>query len=250
MLLVLVLLSSGLLAAQGARVVESVIPSLAYGRTCWSTVEVGNVSDRVVTAEIEGHKETGALIALAGGFQNRIPLDPGDSIRFRLEVPEETQAAWVKVRESIPAELGPALAISANTECVAGEQLQSTPREIAYPMRNPWFAGEVSELRGSLVSLVNLSEHAARASLCYSAGGLFANPNAGASDLRPICTAALDVQIPPLAARQFPVERDGSTGFSMHTSGEALVLQLLRPVAADTRMYQVDSTIQFLGETH
>ena len=38
---------------------------------------------------------------------------------------------------------------------------------------NPWFSGDVSEIAGDIVSLVNASEHAAKASLCYSAGNLY-----------------------------------------------------------------------------
>ena len=249
MLLLLLLLSSGALAAQESRAVESVVPSLKYGRTCWSTVHLRNLADRPVTATVEPHKETGALVELAGTPGTRFQLDPGASISFRLDLAEETDGAWVEVRETVPSpDLSPALAISATAECAAGDQLRSAGRDVAYPLRDPWFSGDVSDLKDSRVSLVNTSERAARVRLCYSGGGLFANPNQGRADLRPICDAELDVQIPPFAARQFPVERDGNSGFAIRTSGEAIVLQMLRPSDPATRMYAVDSTIQFLSD--
>lgn len=47
---------------------------------------------------------------------------------------------------------------------------------------------------------------------------------------------------------EFPVERGGSSQFSLKTVGEAVVLKMLRPLEANLRMYVVDSTIRFEGE--
>jgi septum formation inhibitor MinC len=44
------------------------------------------------------------------------------------------------------------------------------------------------------------------------------------------------------------VERDASTHFSIKTQGEAIVLQMLRPVESGVKVYKVDSTITFGGE--
>jgi hypothetical protein len=180
-----------------------------------------------------------------------VRLEAGDRGQYRLQIPEETANAWVKVREpAAQADRGPAVAVSGVTECVAGDQLISTVREAAYPLRNPWFAGSVSDLRGGVVSLTNTSEQAATAWLCYSSGGLFSVPDGAhtGSELRPICSAALDVQIPPFAARQFPVDREGNTQFALRTRGSALALQMLRPLKTGVKVYTVDSTIRFGGE--
>jgi len=136
------------------------------------------------------------------------------------------------------------------TECVVGNELKSVGRDVVYPTRNPWFAGDVAELSGALVSLINTTERAVKATLCYSAGNLYSVPGntAASAELTPVCSAAFDVQIPPFGAREFPVARDGSTHFSLKTQGAAIVLEMLRPVGASIKMYKVDSTIHFGGE--
>jgi hypothetical protein len=128
--------------------------------------------------------------------------------------------------------------------------LRSTPRQLSYPTRNPWFSGDVEEMHGHVISLVNTSERAAQASLCYSAGNLYSAPTAAhpTPELTLVCSKAFDVLIPPYAARLFPVERDGSTHFSIKTQGEAIVLQMLRPLETGVKVYTVDSTVKFGGE--
>jgi hypothetical protein len=105
-------------------------------------------------------------------------------------------------------------------------------------------------MHGNLISLVNTSELAAQASLCYSAGNLYSVPGNGRAtgELTPICSASFDVQIPPFASRQFSVEHDGNSHFSMKTQGEGIVLQMLRPLETGIKVYSVDSTIKFGGE--
>jgi hypothetical protein len=156
----------------------------------------------------------------------------------------------VKVRERVPApSLSPVLAVSGTTECIVGDELKSVARDVVYPTRNPWFSGDVAELSGALVSMINTSERAVTASLCYSAGNLFYVPGSKPSaELSPLCSAAFDVQVPPFGAREFPVARDGSTHFSLKTEGGAIVLAMLRPLGASIKMYKVDSTIHFGGE--
>jgi hypothetical protein len=97
--------------------------------------------------------------------------------------------------------------------------------------------------------MVNTSERAAKASLCYSAGNLYSVPDkaSAATQFTPICSQSFDVQIPPFAARQFPVARDGSSHFSLKTEGAAIVLQMLRPLATGVKIYTVDSTIKFVS---
>jgi hypothetical protein len=67
-------------------------------------------------------------------------------------------------------------------------------------------------------------------------------------ELRLVCSKAFEVLIPPYAARQFPVHRDNSTHFGIKTVGDAIVLQMLRPLATEVKIYTVDSTVKFGGE--
>ncbi len=229
------------------RAVESVLPALAYGGKCSSTVELHNLSDRPVTLELEGHKSSGALAALVGHPSMTIHLNPVEHTSFKLQVEEETTSAWIKVKEIVPSpRLTSVVAVSGSTECVAGDQLRRTPRELAYPTRNPWFSGNVSEIPAEELLVINTSEHAARVWLCYSAGNLYTVPREHATaQLTPLCSSDAVVQIPPFGSRQFPVQRESSAYFSLKTEGAAIVLQMLRPLDSTVRMYTVDSAITF-----
>ncbi|HWY47379.1 MAG TPA: hypothetical protein VNX70_08345 [Bryobacteraceae bacterium] len=244
------LLASGV-AGAGERVVESILPSLDYGPMCWSSLQLQNLGDREVTVELQPHRASGGLVALAGHWQSIMRLKAGERVDYRLEIPEETGRGWVKIRERIPLpQLSSVIAVSGRAECAEDNQLRSTPREVAYPTRNPWFTGDIEEMHGNLISLVNTSELAAKASLCYSAGNLYSLPSESRAktELTLICSAAFDVQIPPFASRQFPVEHEGNSHFSMRTEGQSIVLQMLRPLATGVKVYSVDSTIKFGGE--
>ncbi len=251
-ILPLLWLVAGATAADRERVVESVLPSLDYGATCWSSIDLQNLGDREVTVEIEPHRASGGLVALAGRKQLTFRLSAGERESYKLEIQEETGRAWVKIRERISSpQLSAVIAVNGRAECVEGNELRSTPREVAYPTRNPWFSGDIEEMPGSVISLVNTSELAAQATLCYSAGNLYSLPagtRGAAGQLTPICSASFDVQIPPFASRQFPVEHEGNSHFSMKTLGEAIVLQMLRPLKTGVLVYSVDSTIKFGGE--
>jgi hypothetical protein len=250
-ILPIVLLMTSALAGDRERVVESIVPSLDYGPACWSSIELQNLGDREVTVEIEPHRAGGGLVGLVGHGQLTMRLRAGERANYRLEIQEETGRAWVKIREKIPSpQLSSVIAVSGRAECVAENQLRSTPREVAYPTRNPWFSGDIEEMHGNLISLVNTSELAAKASLCYSAGNLYSLPGdeRGKAELRPICSASFDIQIPPFASRQFPVEHDGNSHFSIKIQGDACVLQMLRPLETGVKIYSVDSTIKFGAE--
>ena len=230
------------------RQVESVVPALAFGGNCTSTVTMQNLSNRAVSADVEAHKPSGALAPIAGAAAIGIRLSPGERTSYQPQIAEETESAWVKVRERVPSpRLSPVVAVSGETECVIGDQLRSVGREVVFPTQSPWFSGDVTDLPGGLLSLINTSERAVRAWACYSSGGLFSAPNGtrAAAELMPICTTAFEVQIPPFGAREFPVARDGSSHFSLKTQGAAIVLEMLRPVDLSVKMYKVDSTIQF-----
>jgi hypothetical protein len=250
-ILLLILMAAGLHAADPGRVVTSVLPSLDYGSDCWSTVTLNNLGDREVTVEIEGHRAGGGLIGLAGLDEMVVHLKPGERVSHRLEVVDEAGIGWLKVRERVPLpSLSPVVAISGLSECTVQNQLRSTPRELSYPTRNPWFSGDVKEMQGDMISVVNTSERAAQASLCYSSGNLYSVPTAAhpAPELSLVCSKAFEVLIPPYSARQFPVQREDSTHFGIKTLGDAIVLQMLRPLETGIKIYSVDSTVKFEGQ--
>ena len=89
-------------ADQPERIVESVLPSLAYGPSCWSSLNLHNLGDREVMLEVESHRASGALVPLVGHPAILVRLNAGERTSYRLEIPEETGEAWVKVRERIP----------------------------------------------------------------------------------------------------------------------------------------------------
>jgi len=230
------------------RQVESVVPALAFGGRCTSTVTMQNLSDRIVVADVEAHKPSGALAPIFGHLAIAMKLNPGERATYKPEIDEETESGWVKVRERVPSPgLSPVLAVSGATECVVANELKNVGRDVVYPTRNPWFSGDVAELTGALVSVINTTERAAKASLCYSAGNLYSVP-ATSAELTPVCSSAFDVQIPPFGAREFPVAHEGNSHFSLKTQGSAIVLEMLRPLGESIRMYKVDSTIHFGGE--
>jgi len=250
LLFVVLALAAASAAPPRERHVDSVLPSLDYGTACWSSITLQNLSDRAVTVEVEAHRKSGALAPLTGLAQNSATLQAQERATYRLDVYGESGSGWAKIREKVPSpELAPVIAISAVSECVVENHLLSTGCEVAFPTRNPWFSSDVEEMRGNLISLVNASERPVQASLCYSSGNLYSLPGKNASDLRPICSSTFDVQIPPFGARQFPVEHENSSHFSMKTLGDAIVLQMLRPLQSGLRVYSVDSTIKFEGPT-
>src|SRR5882724_3332418 len=162
------------------RLVESVLPALAYGPKCSSTLELRNLSERSVTLEVEGHRSGGSLVPLVGHPSLTIRLSAAERVSYKLQLDEETTSAWAKVKEIVPSpRLTPVVAVSGTTECVVGDQLRSTAREPAYPIRNPWFSGEVSEIPSEEILVINTSEHAAKVWLCYSAGNLYSVPLEG-----------------------------------------------------------------------
>lgn len=237
-------------AGERERVVESVLPSLDYGPTCSSRVSVQNLGDRMVVIEIESHRAGGALVALEGLAQMTQRLNAGERASYRLEIADETGEAWVKLREKVPSErFSAVVALSGTTECIVDNQLRTTQRDVAFPMRDPWFSGDLANMHGNLISMVNTSERPAKASLCYSSGNLYSVPTRAhpTPDLTPICSS-LDIQVPPFGSMQFPVERDGNSEFSIKTRGDSIVLQMLHPVETGVKVYSVDSTIQFGGE--
>jgi len=236
-----------LLFAAQARISESVLPSLVYSHACFTTVAIRNLGDRVVNAQVEPHRESGSLVPFTEQTGLTLQLAPGEEKRLTLKLPEATENAWLSVRETVPGPtLTPALLITGETVCTNGAQTHTAIREIAHPTANPWFEGDVSDLTGARLTVVNTSEAFATVTGCYSGGTLVSNPNVpGGANLTPLCSYRFREQIPPFSARQFPVIRDGNSHFALHTSGRGIALQMLRLLDAGTQLFQVDSSIAF-----
>jgi len=229
------------------RVVTSVIPSLTYGAGCSSTLQIENLTARRVAVEVQGHRESGALVAVSGLSKSNFRLNAHETGSYQLKIAEQTSGAWARVRETIPSpELNPALAISASTECRTGDELHNFAQSVVFPSRNPWFSGDVSEIPGDLISMINTSEAPARATACYSSGSLY---SVGGGALQHICNSTVDVQIAPFSSRRFAVVHDGSTHFSFKTVGEAIVLEMLRPADETRRTFTVETSITFGSES-
>ena len=235
------------------RVVESIVPWLESNSSCWSAVDLQNLGNREVAAEVEAHKSTGALAPLVGRSGIQVHLSAGEHAEYKLLLPEESTGAWVRVRETIPTpQLSPVLAVSGVTECLGGDQLRTTVRDVASPVRNPWFSADVISSEAShpddgIVALINTSESPAQVLGCYSFGVLYSVPHDKhpAPALKPVCSETIREQVPPFGSAQFPVARDGNSHFSLTTQGDAIVLQMLRPAKSSVKVYQVDSTITF-----
>ncbi len=234
----LLYISLTLAAMAQPRVVESVVASLDYGPACASTVEAVNLTDHEVVAEIQAHKGSGALVLLPGQADTKVRIPPHGRVSLKLAVEDESGAGWVRVRESGAA----ALAITGAVECVDGNRLVSAARDVVYPMRHPRFAGEIADLSGGLVTAINVSDRPALLSACYSSGNLVSN---GKPELVPLCSSTLDLMIPPFGTRRVPVEHGGNSWFSLKATGEAVVLEMLRPLEPHVKLYRVDSSIQF-----
>ncbi len=236
------------------RVVESIVPWLDSNSSCWSAVDLQNLGNREVAAEVEAHKSTGALTPLVGHSGIQVHLSQGEHAEYRLQLPEESTGAWVRVRETIPEpQLSPVLAVSGVTECVSGgNELRTTVREVASPTRNPWFSGDVisadvSHGDDGIVALINTSESPAEVLGCYSFGVLYSVPHDKhpAPALTPVCSETIREMVPPFGSARFPVARGGNSHFSLNALGDAIVLQMLRPAKSSVKVYSVDSTITF-----
>jgi hypothetical protein len=229
------------------RVVESVVPWLDYSSSCWSVVELQNLGNREVSAEVEAHKSTGALAPLVGHSGIQVRLRVGERVSYKLQVPEGTTGAWVQVREEVPSPLSPVLAVSGATECQGVDELHSTVREVAWPTRNPWFSGNVSARAEGVIALINTSEHPALVWRCYSSGALYSVPHkdGSAGELTPVCSETIQDLIPPFGSQRFPMARAGNSHLVLTTRGNAIILQVLQPEGTNVKIFRVDSTIKF-----
>ena len=206
---ILLVLAAALPVCAQQRTIDRVLPALAAGKDCTSAIQLQNRGERTVTVAVEAYGENGALVALTGHPAIAVELAPHERETSRLQLPDETTGAWVRVRETpAAAPFSSVVTVSGSTECMAGNELRTVAREVAFPMRNPWFEGDVSELAGDVLAVVNTSAQPATVSLCYSAAAFYSVPDGRrGGELTPVCTASLAVQVPPFSARQFPVEQ-------------------------------------------
>jgi hypothetical protein len=231
-------------------VVESFVPALAFSYDCQSHVMLKNLGDAAVKVEVEGHAAGGGLVPLLGR-RNQTWIKPGETLDYTLEIAGDTGGAWLRIREHVPSQADPpVIAVRASVGCLSGNVLVNTTREVAFPMRSPWFAGSSVEWSGVELWAVNVSPRPARAHVCYSSGTYYILPDeSGHSTIppqpQPVCSRSDDIQMAPWASYRFPLEQDGSTHFSLRTEGEAILLQALRPAPAGSSTFEVESRIVF-----
>ena len=142
-------------ASAQQRTIESILPSLEYGGMCTSAVDLRNLSEGSVRLAVEGHGSSGALVPLRGQAGVNARLAPRERVTYQFDAEGQADSGWVKVRESVPPDGSPVVAVQGITECVVGEQLRRVVRSAAFPTRSPWFSGDVAELEGSEISLIN-----------------------------------------------------------------------------------------------
>jgi hypothetical protein len=248
-------LSVGLLSAGGAwaqadskeRVVESIVPLLDNNSSCWSAVNLQNLGNRDIEAEVEAHSSSGALVALVGHNGIQVRLKAGEKVEYRPQLSaDEASGGWVRVREMVPgANLSPVLAVRGTSECLAANELQTTVRDIAWPVRNPWFSSEVHDGEQGILALINTTGRPARVWGCYSSGVKISVPRGEGAELTPLCSETIGELVPPYGSRRYVVARGDNSHFSLNTQGDAIVLQMLRTAGTDVKAYKVDSTITF-----
>lgn len=236
-------------AAPGAagKAFVSILLPLSYGERCWSSVALQNLRDQAADVEVEAHDGSGALVALEGGPTIPLHLAAGQKASLRLQVDgQESAEAWIKVTErGTSASAGAGIAVSGSSECTAQDQLTTVPGAIAFPSRNPWLEGDVEELQGKFVLVLNAGATAAAVGVCYSNGSRVELPGRRGGEARPVCRSMRSIHLPPYALELLPVERDGSSNLTVRTAGAELVLQVLKPRPGKTRLFTVDSSIVF-----
>ena len=229
-----------LLLAAVVHAQESILFPLAYGEFCWSSVTLQNVTEEIVNVWITAHKASGALVPLSGAAKSRVSLPGGTKITLRLEADgEEDRQAWVHLKESGRH----SIALSGAVECMDGGELKIVAAGVVFPARDPWIRGDVSDFHASEVWILNASASPASASLCYSSGVYTQLPdNQKAAE---ICSAEMDLFLPPFGMHTAPLVRNGNSRFSLRATGEAIALRLVKPVAERKQKFAVDSTVEF-----
>ncbi len=236
------------LDAKHAQTVVSVLSPLAYGPTCWSSVQLQNLGTARATVNVEGHKGSGALVALVGATSVNLTLEPGQKVTLRLDVPdEESPEGWVRIRESVAEATEPTVAVSGQTECHDDNHVTTVAQTVAFPTQDPWLAAAVDDLPGRLLMILNASNRAATATACYSTGSTVTLPgtDGGVVEATPLCAEKRLLQIPPFGTTTLPIVSGGNSRFGITTNGASLVLRVLVPQHGGTKTYEVDSSVKF-----
>ena len=84
------------------RVVESIVPWLAHNSSCWSAVELQNLGNRDVDAEVEAHKSSGALAPLLGHDGIQVRLSAGEHVEYKLQLTRKPPAPGCESGKRFP----------------------------------------------------------------------------------------------------------------------------------------------------
>ncbi len=228
-------------------VADTYIPALAFTQQCQSHVLLTNLREVPVKTEVEGHSQSGGLAPLLG-HGSRTWIKPGEVLEYTLQLEGNNEGAWFRIREHIALPEGNrGIAVRATTGCLEGDKLVTKTREVAVPLRNPWFSGVVAELQGVTVWAVNVSPTPAHLNACYSSGSYYIVPGETPKDATPvrICSHEDEFLLAPGAALRIPTSREGNTEFDLRSEGDAILLQALRTDVSGIHSFTVDSTISF-----
>ena len=223
----------------------TVLPGLYYSSHCDSEIELRNLSAKVVSAQIEGHRSDGSLTGIREIPSTRLRLNPGQRRTIHLDIKEDE--AWASISESSTR----VIAISAKTSCRDSDKdsFSVVTRPVAYPLLNPGFDLPFDQaLRdGSQLLILNLSQTSAHWIACYSAGHLVSQTlNSHANgEMVELCAETRENQIGPFASTRLEMLRNDRALIHLKTAGESIVLQLLKPDAQLRNLFRVDSTIRF-----
>src|ERR1035441_4467150 len=79
-----------------SRVVETILPALAYNAAFSSTVSLQTLANRTVFLDLEAHRSDGALVPLEGRSGTALRLAPGESGAYKLQLKEDPGDTWIE----------------------------------------------------------------------------------------------------------------------------------------------------------
>jgi hypothetical protein len=224
-----------------------VLIPLEFNAQCWSSIVLQNLRGAAVSVEVEAHESGGALLPLEGMTSNPLRLPASGKVTLRLQVPDsEATEAWVKVTESRAGRDSPSVAVSGATECTNEQAITTVQRAVAFPTHDPWLEADSRDLEGKSILALNASSAPASLRACYSSGNTVSMPKSGGGSRElAVCDVTRAQYLPPFSLFLIPVEREGSSKLSIRSTGESLVLVVLKPRAGKSHAFNVDSNIVF-----
>ena len=225
----------------------TVLIPLDFNAHCWSSVVLQNLRDSALFVDVEAHESSGALLPIEGLRSNPLRLAAGQKVTLRLQVPDtEATEAWVRVTEPRAGRDSPSVAVSGATECTNEQAVTTVPRAVAFPTRDPWLEADSRDLEGKSILALNASSAPASLRVCYSNGTTVNLPNSdGGSREFAVCTVSRAQYLAPFSLFLIPVEREGSSKLSIRSTGQSLVLVVLKPRTVKSHAFNVDSSIVF-----